>query len=113
MECYNCGKELIENAKACPYCGIVFPPPITEAEEIESLPLNVPSFTECAPIGMKKRNKWKALTLCFFFGGLGFHRFYEGKVLSGLLWMFSLGLFGLGTLIDLIILLCKPNPYYV
>ena len=111
MECYHCGNSLMENAKACPYCGTVFPLP--ETETVEAVPLSVPSFTECAPIGMKKRNKWKALALCFFFGGLGAHRFYEGKILSALLWMFTLGLLGLGTLIDLIILLCKPNPYYV
>jgi TM2 domain-containing membrane protein YozV len=35
------------------------------------------------------------------FGVLGFHRFYLGKPLSGLLWMFSLGLAGIGSLYDM------------
>ena len=35
------------------------------------------------------------------FGVLGFHRFYLGKPLSGLLWMFTLGLGGVGSLYDL------------
>jgi TM2 domain-containing membrane protein YozV len=35
------------------------------------------------------------------FGALGFHRFYLGKPLSGLLWMFTGGLLGIGSLYDL------------
>ena len=38
------------------------------------------------------------------FGVLGFHRFYLGKIPTGLLWMFSGGLFGLGAIYDLITL---------
>jgi type IV secretory pathway ATPase VirB11/archaellum biosynthesis ATPase len=38
------------------------------------------------------------------FGVLGFHRFYLGKPLSALLWMFTGGLAGLGSLYDLITL---------
>ncbi|MDR3130498.1 MAG: NINE protein [Treponema sp.] len=33
-------------------------------------------------------------------GLLGFHRFYLGKIPTGLLWMFSGGLFGIGDLYD-------------
>jgi TM2 domain-containing membrane protein YozV/predicted transcriptional regulator len=35
------------------------------------------------------------------FGALGFHRFYLGKAPTGLLWMFTGGLCGLGSLYDL------------
>ena len=38
------------------------------------------------------------------FGALGFHRFYLGKIPTGLLWMLSGGLFGLGAIYDLITL---------
>ena len=34
------------------------------------------------------------------FGALGLHRFYLGKIPSGLLWMFSCGLFGIGSIYD-------------
>jgi len=38
------------------------------------------------------------------FGVFGFHRFYLGKIPTGLLWMFTGGFFGLGAIYDLITL---------
>lgn len=61
----------------------------------------------------KQINKWAAFLICTFFGWAGFHRFYEGKILTGLLWLCTLGLGGVGWFIDWLIILFKPNPYYV
>ena len=36
----------------------------------------------------------------------GLHRLYNGKIFTGLLWMFSFGLFGFGQVIDLLLI---PN----
>ena len=52
-----------------------------------------------------KKLRLVAFLLCTFFGGLGIHRFYVGKVGTGLLMMFTLGGFGLWTLIDWILIL--------
>lgn len=46
-------------------------------------------------------------------GALGVHKFYEGKVGMGILYLFTVGLFGIGWVIDCIALLFKPNPYFV
>ncbi len=64
-------------------------------------------------IGIRQRNKWVAFFLCLFLGFLGAHKFYEGKAGLGILYILTIGLFGIGVFIDLIVILCKPNPYYV
>jgi TM2 domain-containing membrane protein YozV len=42
--------------------------------------------------------------LLWIFGFLGAHRFYYGKQLTGTLWFFTLGLFGIGWIIDLFLI---------
>ncbi len=44
------------------------------------------------------------LWLFCLLGFCGIHRFYAGKVLTGLLWFFTFGLLGIGQLIDLILI---------
>ncbi len=52
-----------------------------------------------------KKSKVAAALLCFFLGGLGVHRFYVGKVGTGILWLFTFGLCGIGALVDFIMIL--------
>lgn len=59
------------------------------------------------------RNKWTAFFLCLFLGFFGAHKFYEGKAGMGVLYIFTLGLFGIGWFVDLLTLLFKPHYYYV
>ncbi|MES2164364.1 MAG: TM2 domain-containing protein [Pseudomonadota bacterium] len=40
--------------------------------------------------------------LCFFLGVLGVHRFYVGKIGTGILMLFTFGGFGIWALIDFI-----------
>ncbi|MGB6222727.1 NINE protein [Haloferula sp.] len=42
--------------------------------------------------------------LLWIFGFLGAHRFYFGKQISGVIWFFTLGLLGIGWLIDLFLI---------
>ncbi len=58
------------------------------------------------------KNKWVAFLLCLFLGYLGIHKFYEGRILLGVVYLFTGGLFGIGILIDLVILFFKPLHYY-
>ncbi|MEM9923604.1 MAG: NINE protein [Cyanobacteria bacterium P01_D01_bin.50] len=58
----------------------------------------------------KEKERLKISYMLNVLGFLGFtgglHRLYNGKVATGLLWMFTLGLFGLGQFVDLFLI---PN----
>lgn len=53
---------------------------------------------------MNKTSTSYLLWLGGFFMLSGLHRFYNGKIASGLLWMFTLGFFGIGQFIDLFLI---------
>lgn len=42
--------------------------------------------------------------LLWIFGFMGAHRFYYGKQISGVIWFFTLGLFFIGWIIDLLLI---------
>ena len=108
--CKHCGELIDKDCIICPKCG-------KQVEELkrssESIIINNTNTATVNAAGGRAKNKWVAFLLCLFLGGIGAHKFYEGKVGMGILYLFTLGLLGIGALIDLIVILCKPNPYYV
>ena len=55
---------------------------------------------------MKCEKSWiTTLLLCLFLGGLGVHRFYAGKIGTGILQLITVGGCGIWTLIDLIMII--------
>lgn len=61
------------------------------------------------------KSKYTAIMLCLlgYVGIAGLHKFYEGKILMGILYLGTIGFLGVGTFIDLIALIAKPRRYTV
>ena len=116
LYCTSCGSEINPQAIVCPACGAPTAN-YQQTQQTQQPPqyqqptVNVYNTTTVQP-GVAK-DKWVAVLLCFFLGVLGVHKFYEGKTGMGVLYIFTVGLFGIGVLVDFITLLFKPNPYYV
>jgi TM2 domain-containing membrane protein YozV len=57
------------------------------------------------PPVMGGSRRWvTAAFLCMFLGSLGVHRFYTGRIVSGIFQLLTFGGFGIWTLIDLILI---------
>ena len=55
---------------------------------------------------MKSEKNWlTTLLLCIFLGSLGVHRFYAGKIGTGILMLITCGGCGIWTLIDLVMII--------
>lgn len=54
---------------------------------------------------MRPKSKLVTFLLCWFLGVFGVHRFYVGKIGTGILWLLTGGLFGVGILVDMIMIL--------
>jgi len=54
--------------------------------------------------GVSRKNKIVALLLAIFLGYFGAHRFYVGKGGTGIIYLFTGGIFGIGWFIDIIMI---------
>ena len=84
--CAHCGAQLVDEAVVCPKCGCAVAP------------------TKTVDPNASPKSRLIALLLCIFVGGLGIHRFYVGKIGTGILWLLTAGCFGIGALVDIIMI---------
>ena len=125
--CPKCGAEIADPKQTtCDQCGAYVPPLEEEPAPKEDAPTAQPTIVihndntnvnnnvnTVTMVGGRPKNKWVAFLLCLFLGFFGAHKFYEGKIGMGVVYLLTFGLVGIGWFIDCIILLFKPNPYYV
>ena len=106
MYCKKCGSDM-GNAAFCPSCGA----PADSAPAQQPVVVNVVNTNTNTNTNVNGgmnypyKSKWAAFFLCLLFGFIGAHRFYVGKAGTGILWLFTFGLFGIGWFVDLILIL--------
>lgn len=118
--CKHCGHLIAKDAVLCVHCGCQVEELHTPSGNQPNIVINNANTNSNANVNAisakalkKEKNKWIALLLCFFLGVIGIHKFYEGKIGMGILYLFTAGLFGIGVLVDFFVILFKSNPYYV
>lgn len=87
--CSQCGSQLQTGSKFCTQCGA-----------------NTQTNSSLSTDAISKKSAVTTLLLCIFLGGLGIHRFYVGKIKTGILMLLTGGGLGIWTLIDLIRIAC-------
>lgn len=111
-KCLKCGTTNLDYLDTCRVCGTGKDGSVKDAKQFEawknsigeaesarlsSVPKDIPNISP--------KSRLVALLLCFFLGGLGVHRFYVGKIGTGILMLMTLGGFAIWWLIDLIIII--------
>lgn len=107
--CSKCGKE--HSQKFCPECGTaahdyaVQTQPnivINNTNTNTNANTNVNTNMNFNGAMRPQKSRMVALILCIFLGYVGAHCFYTGKTGMGVIYIFTLGLFGIGWIIDIV-----------
>ena len=80
MFCSHCGKEITGGPTFCPHCGARL----------------------VADVDVSPKSRLATSLLAWYLGWLGVHRFYLGKIGTGLLMLFTLGGLGIWAIIDFV-----------
>ena len=83
--CFSCRDVIPTTAAVCPRCGTPQPSP-------------------AATLSTSERRILPAFLLCFFLGVFGAHRFYAGKIGTGILELLTAGGLGIWWLVDIILI---------
>ena len=114
--CKRCGNELDDNANFCPKCGSKQDETI-DAEVVnnsyasgfeQNISQDLKNAAKFTSDNISPCSRTVAAVLAFFLGGLGIHRFYVGKITSGVFMLIFCWTFipSIIAFIDFIIILC-------
>ena len=93
MYCKHCGAEINDNAVICIKCGCA---------------VNDSLYTEkVLDPNVSDKDLLVTVILCLFFGYLGAHRFYVGKIGTAILMLLTCGGLGIWILIDFLTIISE------
>ncbi len=113
--CAYCKSRVFPTDRKCHTCGSMVFLTIDEprnAREAQNPPQAEPQVvyhtlheTIVVQPQRSSRSRWAALALCLIGGFLGIHRFYVGKMGTGVVYLLTGGLFFVGALVDFLSIL--------
>ena len=89
MFCPNCKSQNNDESNFCKDCGINL---LIQCNKTKSRIIS-------------DKSRLVALLLCIFLGAIGVHRFYVGKIGTGILMILTFGGFGIWLVVDLILII--------
>ncbi len=117
MKCASCGANIYDDANRCQYCGAYQPQPKQQKQTVQPQQQQpvvvhvhntnvIKNKNNNSSYGSRRaaragKSKGVALFLCIFLGYFGAHKFYLGKTGAGILYLLTVGLFGLGWFFDI------------
>ena len=112
MRCESCGASA--TGAFCEYCGARMPVERVETQTINAenyvvnnyyYPQGDQASVAAAPqaAGVSPKSRTVALVLCVLLGYFGAHRFYVGRHGLGVLYLLTIGIFGIGWLVDIVL----------
>ncbi|MCD7800229.1 MAG: TM2 domain-containing protein [Ruminococcus sp.] len=132
MYCKQCGNQIDDGAMLCPKCGADQQLQTVPSEQktnqgvataqgeqqppnyvVPNIVVNVDNHSSNTAVASAQggnnyygavsvKSKWVALILAIFTGYFGLHRFYVGKAITGILYLCTVGLCGIGWIYDII-----------
>lgn len=92
--CTSCGASIDKRAQYCPKCG---------AKQVTDFNNQTNTMNDNQEkIGTVNKQWLITIILCVLVGEIGVHRFYNGKITSGIFELLTFGGFGIWYLIDII-----------